>query len=93
MLGIEERKAQWLRHRAFTLAIDGWDAWKPAGTQWNPLMMVMERLAGPMVKRFMAEVSTPRPPPPGFPGKPTPRPVQGMEWPEYLVERYGEARG
>lgn len=90
MLGIEQRRSRWLRHRAFTLAIDGWDAWKPAGTQWNPLSMVMERLAGPMVERFMAEVSTPRPPPPGrAPGAPTPRPVPAMEWPEYLVERYG----
>lgn len=90
MLGIEQRRSRWLRHRAFTLAIDGWDAWKPAGTQWNPLSVVMERLAGPMVERFMAEVSTPRPPPPGHaPGAPTPRPVPAMEWPEYLVERYG----
>jgi hypothetical protein len=89
MLGIELRGARWLRHRAFTLGLDGWDALKPVGTQWNPLAVLMERMAGPMVRRFIAEVSTPRPPPPGFPGGPTPRPVAAMEWPEYLVERVG----
>lgn len=93
MLGIEQRGARWLRHRAFTLGIDGWDAWKPAGTTWNPLAVLVERMAGPMVRRFMAEVSTVRPPPPGFPGGPTPRPVPAMQWPEYVVEAVGEARG
>jgi hypothetical protein len=93
MLGIELRGPRWLRHRAFTLAIDGWDAWKPMGTQWNPLSMLMERMAGPMVRRFIAEVSTVRPPPPGFPGGPTPKPVPAMEWPQYVVEAVGEARG
>jgi hypothetical protein len=92
MLGIEERGVQWLRHRAFTLGVDGWDAWKPAGMQWNPLRVVMERLATPMVQRFMAEVTTARPGPKGpQPEAPTGRPG-GMQWPEWVVERYGEAR-
>ncbi len=95
MLGIEERGRQWLRHRAFTLAVDGWDAWKPAGTTWNPLKMVMEQLAGPMVQRFMAEVTTTRPPPKGYeagaPGAGGGR-GHGMQWPEWVVERYGDAR-
>jgi hypothetical protein len=92
MLGIEQRGLRWVRHRAFTLAIDGYDALRPAGLTWSPLSMAMERLAGPMVQRFMAEVSTPRPPPPGRPGGPTPRPVPEMQWPEYLVARLGDAR-
>ncbi|MCA9704842.1 MAG: DUF2236 domain-containing protein, partial [Myxococcales bacterium] len=83
MLGIEQRGLRWLRHRAFTLPVDGFEALKPAGMQWNPLAMLMQRLAGPMVRRFMAEASTERPPPPGH--LPTPRPA--MEpWPEYVVQ-------
>lgn len=90
MLGIEQRGARWLRHRAFTLGIDGWDALKPAGMQWNPLAVLVERMAGPMVRRFMAEVSTVRPPPPGFPGGPTPpQPVPAMQWPPYVLEAVG----
>lgn len=92
MLGIEQRGLRWVRHRAFTLGIDGYEAWRPPSLTWSPLAMVMERLAGPMVRRFMAEVSTPRPPPPQRPGAPAPRPGPGMEWPTYLVERYGDAR-
>ena len=88
MLGIEQRGLRWLRHRAFTLPVDGFEALKPAGMQWNPLAMLMQRLAGPMVRRFMAEASTERPPPPGH--LPTPRPV--MEpWPEYVVQSVSAA--
>lgn len=97
MLGIEQRGARWLRHRAFTLGVDGWDALKPAGVQWDPLTVLMQRLAGPMVKRFMAEVSGPRPAMPQRPGAPAPgapapsgRPP-AMEWPAWVVERYGAA--
>jgi hypothetical protein len=89
MLGIEERGVQWLRHRAFTLGVDGWDAWKPAGTQWNPLKVVMERMAGPMVQRFMAEVTTVRPPPPGQQPGTGGGKGHAMQWPEWVVERYG----
>jgi len=93
MLGIEQRGLRWLRHRLFTLPLDGWEALKPASTQWNPLTLLVERLAGPMVQRFMTEVSSPRPPMPLGPGAPRPRPVAPpMEWPSYVIERFGPAR-
>lgn len=84
-LGIDQRRLRWVRNRLFTLPIDGWEAWKPAGTQWSPLASIMERMATPMVERFMAEVTTVRPPPPGAPSHRRPP----MEWPQWVVERYG----
>ncbi|MCX4247184.1 oxygenase MpaB family protein [Paraliomyxa miuraensis] len=88
MLGIEQRGLRWLRHRLFTLPVEGYEALKPAGLAWNPLGVVMESLAKPMVKRFMAEVSTTRPPPPVQPGEPAPRPSGGtVQWPQYVIDR------
>jgi hypothetical protein len=93
MLGIEQRGVRWLRHRLFTLPLDGWDALKREGTQWNPLAVLVQYLAGPMVRRFMAEVGSPRPPMPQRPGAPAPTPGGGrgpaLEWPAWVVERYG----
>jgi hypothetical protein len=91
MLGIELRGARWLRHRAFTLGVDGWEALKPAGVRWDPLAVIVQRVAGPMVRRFMKEVSGPRPPMPQRPGGPGAGGGRGpaMEWPEWVVERYG----
>jgi ER-bound oxygenase mpaB/B'/Rubber oxygenase, catalytic domain len=91
MLGIEQRGLRWLRHRLFTLPLDGWDALKPEHIEWSPLSLLVQRLAGPMVRGFMAEVSSPRPPPPGHAGGPqAPRPAASMEWPAYVIERYGD---
>lgn len=97
MLGIEQRGRYWLRHRIFTLLLDGYDALKPEQLAWNPLTPLVQYLAGPMVRRFIHEVRTPRPPPrqsaaqashePSQPRKP----AAAMEWPAYLVDRYGAA--
>lgn len=90
MLGIEQRGLAWLRHRLFTLPLEGYEAFRPEGTTWNPLAVLMERLARPMVQRFMAEVTTPRPPPPVRPGEPSPPPPsRGVAWPQYVVDRVG----
>jgi ER-bound oxygenase mpaB/B'/Rubber oxygenase, catalytic domain len=96
MLGIEQRGLPWVRHRAFTLGIDGWEAWRPAGVRWNPLAMLMQRMAGPMVKKFLEEVTSSRPAMPLRPGAPAPAAGGGrgpaMEWPAWVVERCEGAR-
>lgn len=92
MLGIEQRGLRWLRHRAFTLPIDGFDALKPRGNSVNPLAYLMQSMAGPMVRRFMAEASTDRPPPPDFMRGPSERPSPAPAfdpWPEYVVQSFG----
>ena len=95
MLGIEQRGRRWLRHRAFTLAIDGYEALAPQGGPFTPLTFAIQALAGPMVRAFMAEASTNRPPPPAYlrEGKDRPATPPGAEqWPEYVVKTYGGAR-
>lgn len=95
MLGIEQRGRRWLRHRAFTLAIDGYEALAPQGGPFTPLTFAMQALAGPMVRAFMAEASTNRPPPPAYlrEGKDRPPTPPGAEqWPEYVVKTFGGAR-
>lgn len=95
MLGIEQRGVRWLRHRLFTLPLDGYEAFKPAGTQWSPLGAVVEMMAGPMVRAFMAEVHGTRPPPPAHllrPAAERPPVPPDDAWPEYVVQTYGNAR-
>lgn len=64
MLGIEQRGLRWLRHRAFTFPLELIAATKPEQVTFDPLAILVQYLAGPMVRRFVAEVERNRPPPP-----------------------------
>lgn len=64
MLGIEQRGLKWVRHRAFNFPLELIAAVKPEQVDFDPLSMVVQYLAGPMVKKFVAEVEGQRPPPP-----------------------------
>lgn len=99
MLGIEQRGLRWVRHRAFTFPLELIAAVKPEQVSFDPLAMVVQYLAGPMVKRFVAEVERNRPPPPpeyverqrqaqaeGRGAAPRP---SGNEWPSYVLDSAG----
>jgi len=95
MLGIEQRGIRWLRHRAFTAALDGYEAFKPQNTQFSPLASLVNFMAGPMVRSFMKEVGGKRPPPPAHlleeakaNGR-TPPAAPVEAWPAYVVQTYG----
>lgn len=64
MLGIEQRGLRWLRHRAFNLPLELLEATKPKHVDMNPLNLLVQYLAGPMVRQFMTEVDGQRKPTP-----------------------------
>lgn len=90
VLGINQRGSHWLRHRLFNFPLEAYAALKPAYVDFDPLSVLVQYLAGPMVRQFMAEVGGPRPAPPEYMQKPPGQaPQDHHAWPDYVVASYG----
>lgn len=90
ILGIHERGLDGVRKRIFDAPLRAYAALKPSYVDLDPLAVLVQYLAGPMVRHFMAEVERPRPAPPvgATQAKGAARPSPHA-WPDYIVASYG----